>query len=434
MQGLDIDELIRQHAVNVSNNNTGTAKKGVKEDPHLKKGTVVIYPCLHGMLGVGNAIMDFFFDEIDRFVEPITRAELAVRESIPNNKLLLEEEEHSLSVWDAAPEGGKEVKRLGKEMKEMVKKILRPITQEMHNQLLDMESRIKALTEVRKKMTNNIAKLTEEISDAKKKLEAFRKKRKVTNSSIYNGVENIFKFYKIVRAAYHGGDFNGVNIITLMQKSEQIMTEIQQFMIEHKRGHTTEEEIVTLCAEVRKALVLWDDVFSKANKEYESTTVDWVTKHCDDTQKSIELAMFQMRSMGFSITPKMHGLECHLVHLMRTIPGGIHQMIEHWVEQYHQKAAEMERIWAGHTYEQQAGYCVRRENMLSQKDTMDAGARIIDSLRKQKRKRTETTLGEEERIKEARRLIKQEVQEKMDTEAVEGSTDIDGNDGTIGTS
>ena len=56
--------------------------------------------------------------------------------------------------------------------------------------------------------------------------------------------------------------------------------------------------------------------------------------------------------------------------------------------------------------------------MLSKKDTMNAGARVIDSLRKQKRKRTETTLDEEERIKEARRLIKQEVQEKMDIEAV----------------
>lgn len=56
--------------------------------------------------------------------------------------------------------------------------------------------------------------------------------------------------------------------------------------------------------------------------------------------------------------------------------------------------------------------------MLSKKDTMNAGARVIDSLRKHKRKRTETTLDEEERIKEARRLIKQEVQEKMDIEAV----------------
>lgn len=135
--------------------------------------------------------------------------------------------------------------------------------------------------------------------------------------------ERIFKTYKIVRAAYHGGDdFNGVNIITLMQKSQEIMTEIQQLMIEHKRNHTTEEEIKTLCTEVRTALVLWDDVFSKANTKYESTTVDWVTKHCNETEKSIAQAMFQMRSMGFSITPKMHGLECHLVHLMRTTPGG----------------------------------------------------------------------------------------------------------------
>ena len=111
----------------------------------------------------------------------------------------------------------------------------------------------------------------------------------------------------------------------------------------------------------------------------------------------------------------------------------IHQMIEHCVEQYHQKAAEMERMWAGYSYEDQAEFCARRENMLSQQDTMNAGARIQDSLRKQKRKRTETTLAEVEKIKEGRRLIKQEVQEKMDVDAAEGSMDTDGNDVTIGT-
>jgi hypothetical protein len=68
-------------------------------------------------------------------------------------------------------------------------------------------------------MSNNITKLNEKkISKAKEKLDALRKIHKSTHSSVYNGIERILKEYKILLAAYHGGDFNNVNIITLMQK------------------------------------------------------------------------------------------------------------------------------------------------------------------------------------------------------------------------
>jgi hypothetical protein len=65
------------------------------------------------------------------------------------------------------------------------------------------------------------------------------------------------------------------------------------------------------------------------------------------------------------------------VHQMRTVPGGISMLIEHWVEQYHQTAAAMERIWASHPYTKQAEFCVRREHMLSHKETTEAEARIV---------------------------------------------------------
>ena len=107
-------------------------------------------------------------------------------------------------------------------------------------------------------------------------------------------------------------------------------------------------------------------------------------------------------------------------------------MIEHWVEQYHQKGAEMERMWAGHSYAQQAKFCARREEMLSKKETMIAGERITDSKRKVKRKQADTTLEERGKIKEGRRLIKEEVQQQMNNDAVEGSMDIDGNDDAVG--
>ena len=75
---------------------------------------------------------------------------------------------------------------------------------------------------------------------------------------------------------------------------------------------------------------LWDGVFSAIHSP--NPTVE----HCIETQEQIDEAMSRIRSMGFSVTPKMHGMESHVVRQMRTIPGGIGKIMEHWIEQYHQ--------------------------------------------------------------------------------------------------
>ena len=75
---------------------------------------------------------------------------------------------------------------------------------------------------------------------------------------------------------------------------------------------------------------LWDGVFSAIHSP--NPTVE----HCIETQERIDKAMSHIRSMGFSVTPKMHGMESHVVRQMGTIPGGIGKLMEHWIEQYHQ--------------------------------------------------------------------------------------------------
>jgi len=103
---------------------------------------------------------------------------------------------------------------------------------------------------------------------------------------------------------------------------------------------------------------------------------------------------------------------------MRTVPGGIAMLIEHWVEQYHQTAASMERIWESHPYTKQAEFRARREHMLSHKETTEAEARIVKSKRAQKRKKSEATVEEKNRIKAGRVEVKDEVQQLIDTAAV----------------
>ena len=93
-QQLDIDDIIKQHNDNEQNGryNVGssTARRGVSMAPILKKGTIVLAPGLHVMMGIANMLTDYFFDMIDKHVEPVSRAELETRESIPKNELLLD--------------------------------------------------------------------------------------------------------------------------------------------------------------------------------------------------------------------------------------------------------------------------------------------------------------------------------------------------------
>ena len=49
--------------------------------------------------------------------------------------------------------------------------------------------------------------------------------------------------------------------------------------------------------------------------------------------------------MGFSVTPKMHGMESHVVRQMGTIPGGIGKLMEHWIEQYYQTSFRFDQAY-----------------------------------------------------------------------------------------
>ncbi len=53
-------------------------------------------------------------------------------------------------------------------------------------------------------------------------------------------------------------------------------------------------------------------------------------------QKFIGFVVDVMRDMGFSVSPKVCGMEGHVVKQMRAIRGGIGELIEYWIEQYHQ--------------------------------------------------------------------------------------------------
>ena len=101
-----------------------------------------------------------------------------------------------------------------------------------------------------------------------------------------------------------------------------------------ERTSNSDKDVIinkVVCDDVGLAFKLWDCVFSAIHSS--SPTVE----HCMETQERIDKAMAHIRSMGFSVKPKLHGMESHVVVTqMRTITGGVGKLMEHWIEQYHQ--------------------------------------------------------------------------------------------------
>ncbi len=132
---------------------------------------------------------------------------------------------------------------------------------------------------------------------------------------------------------YFGRAFEGVDIKKIMEKSDDLFGVggvLRQKLLLENTLNTDEEVLVNkICDDVGLALKLWDGAFSAIHLS--NPTVEY----CIETQEQIDKSMAHIRSMGYSITPKMHGMESHAVTQMRTILGGIGKLMEHWIEQYH---------------------------------------------------------------------------------------------------
>ena len=86
---------------------------------------------------------------------------------------------------------------------------------------------------------------------------------------------------------------------------------------------TTLQDQITKATEddVGQGMLLLDGVFSHVHRSHPDEA------HYVETQDRIDAAMAHMRDMGLSITPKMHGMEKHVVNQMRATRGGIGRLV-----------------------------------------------------------------------------------------------------------
>jgi hypothetical protein len=189
------------------------------------------------------------------------------------------------------------------------------------------------------KYTQTVSRGKKKIRENNKVLKAYRKERKTDADSLFTSIDALLEKHRICRAAYHGGDLQGNDVIKLMKCAHELLPEIAQLFIESKDEMCTQSdvEIHQVCNIVKEALTLWNKAFTLCQKHNPSDA------DCTQTQEHINAAMEATRQLEVSITPKNHGMEDHVVDQMRRIPGGIAHLMEYWVEQYHQTGSKFDR-------------------------------------------------------------------------------------------
>ncbi len=176
------------------------------------------------------------------------------------------------------------------------------------------------------------------------KIDEFRQARKTDADSLYTKIDGVLSKYKIIRAAYHGGDLTGGCVKNLMKFSTEIFTEIGVILVDEARQNTScklsQQYIETLCTDIDKLLTRWDGALHMLH------TKDPAETDCLKAQEYIDKALEFTRKMGISVTVKGHGGESHIVDQMRKAPGGLFDFDESWTEQYHQTGHQLSRCAA----------------------------------------------------------------------------------------
>ena len=130
-------------------------------------------------------------------------------------------------------------------------------------------------------------------------------------------------------------------------------------------------------------------------------TVNPTEEDCTKAEEIISIAMKLIRGFGLSITPKIRGIESHVVSQMRTIPGGIARLMEYWMEHYHQTGSNFD-VKHRHTKDMKASAETRLS--IESRNTDPQVQREIERVENERNTgKRQRTLARDETEKEAKR-------------------------------
>jgi len=146
---------------------------------------------------------------------------------------------------------------------------------------------------------------------------------------------NLDSKHGITRPYYHGGEYNGKAVIKLMQCAADVMESIRDYIISKvpEDDELKHSEVRDWASKYTDILLVFDQIFSLSL----SPTGTLTDEDIINVTEYICTAMKAWQKLGFSVTPKCHALENHLVQQILKVEfcemlRGIGQFTEDFVE------------------------------------------------------------------------------------------------------
>jgi hypothetical protein len=340
----DIDTVDERVAINTEHNYTDERMMGVRSSPWFKIPFArIIFAVLHGMIGIGGVLVKDLELFIDKEIEKLSNKEYYLRQTKASGLGRIEALRAEKKVWTESYEGGRLLEKKRRRVKKLKSQVQGGLALSLaeEEEMERLEAETLVLVATRNLLSKKITTLQDQITKATEELESFSRKQRSGEESVYTEVDRIFQEFGANRSHYFGRAFQGVDIRKIMNKSKDLFGvdgKIRKCLLSHvaKMSISEDEREILIgnvnkkCDDVGQGLLLWDGVFSHVHRSHPNEA------HCVETQDRIDAAMAHMRDMGLSITPKMHGMEKHVVNQMRATRGGIGRLVEHWIEHYHQ--------------------------------------------------------------------------------------------------
>jgi hypothetical protein len=236
----------------------------------------------------------------------------------------------------------------------------------------------------------------------KKAFQTLWKERGRADNQVRNHIEKILQKRNMRTQAYHGGDkYTGVDIGILMEKSDEIMTEIEKYLrdLNHPLKEATDEEIATRCDLIKRVLNLLDILFSILRKNHgQVTDKDLVTY-----ENASDQAALLWHKLDLNYTPSFHYLHKEALRALRR-HRGFGELTEDHLEQSHQKMDKIHRRLG------RLGFGAKRAMAISRLEKIASDPELVMkiALVKEERKRDYKKMSKGQEKKAAQKTMKTE--------------------------
>jgi hypothetical protein len=142
------------------------------------------------------------------------------------------------------------------------------------------------------------------LSECKKKLENYQPERGKPEASIVAEIEEHLEKFHALRAAYHGGDFNGVSCRRIVGIANEVSNGVREILLRKKDNECIDASINKKVDQFEQTLGLLDAAFSYLS----------ILQPTEDEKKAreaVDALSKNWRETGLSISLKVHVMEAH---------------------------------------------------------------------------------------------------------------------------